>query len=901
MMILHLGVQSLAVEDNLLQYNGLITHFIDTAIKATEEYKQQYSSTGNIENAIRKFDEHLSHYQDILIAEACKVLFNKGVYDITEQIFAAKYASRYLDISEQITSVTNGIEEIFAYAEQLDNQLHQKQLSRGHWSGGGFGVAGAIKGAVTASAMNAVGGIFHGIGDMISSSWNNAKVSSMKEKLFKDPSTPYTLCLAVFHGCYNCFFGLRDELIAHNLLAPLGFKEQEAIAMKENALRYAENEQLLFDLLTKSICISPYTTALYEPLYQHFPDTNGLPEFAGYFHADRVCNLKRNLQLSKKLAEIDCLSESTVSDQYEKLIKYLSLSTEFRYDAEKELNNLANSILRKNGNSISDIEKALDYITSRLPVNFREPAAPIIRVLNAREIQLKQQKDRKSIKSLGSATTEDWCNQLKAVVKFSEEYHSDETEQIVCIIKEIAKRCVNPTEVKTALNSLSDESIWQCSQIQIAVKALHIRYKIAQADIGTVGAESISFSPTLLDVINNARNGNVTCQQWLVKFFFQDNLTEENISDDTSSSAHSSNGSNHQSERHIDTLCYLFDKPEKYPFDLFMRLKYNSQFISHDEYVDALSTFSDCEKCVAGMYEYGKCAYDIGKKHLGVQAIMKAADIGHCSAIEFMYNLCVTSDSTSKASLFYQVLLLSDKQHKELNEFESQYRATCDVIIDGIYDIVFFENNYFASGSSNFSHFLGSLWHKFDPSKSSSYSIGVLSGSPEVQRQLKKARSFLEIPKQEIALFSYTEALSSDDKKILVFTQRAIYWNKGNTIYTRQHCTPSQFAEIANSCVARSQKTLLLLIYSIIYYSCTLYRPDMDTQTLEKMAYCGHPLAICNLMVNSNYYPGEDKRDVWKNLKRRWESSGVHFSVCPRCLTETDRVDVFCPNCGQKL
>lgn len=880
-MILHLGTQTLTIDDNLLVYNKIITPYIDTAIKAATEYVKLYSSAKDIENALKKFDEQLSHYQGVLIAESCKTLFDNGIYGVTESIFSKRYFTEYLDVSEQIASVTDAIKEILDYAAQLDNRLQQRQDSRGYWSGGGFGVGGAIKGALTASAMNAVGGIFHGVGDLFTSYRNDSKVLAKKVQLFKNPSTRHTLCLAIFDGCYRCFLGLYDELIDHDLMEPVEFCVEEAVATQINALKYAKDDQLLQELLTQSVCMAPYTDFLYKPLFQKFRDTEGLTEFAHFFQADKVYSFKQNLLLQKKFAEISVLREHTLSEQCKKFAAYLSLSAEFGCNLDKEINALETAIIQKSEQSESGITDVLDNVTKNLPEEYRDTAAPFLQSLYIKLIHLKQQRDRQGIKKVGTASVEDWAHRLKAIVKFSAEYNTDETEQLLYTIQEIAKKCVEPDTIGTAVNLLNSIDSPRYEQIKLAANALEIRRKFALADSNSVEIETSSPLFVIFGLINNARNGNVTCQQWMDSLFFTE-----------------TSGGEMPNEELIDVLSYLFDRPAKYPFDLFMRLKCNSSSLSEAEYVNAISVFSESRECVVGMYEYGKHAYSLGNRYAGIQAIKGAANHGHSQAISFLYELCAASDPASKAALFYQVLMLSDPKDKLL--LGEEYQGTFKVFLKQIRNLIYGEYNFFTAGANRFSLFLGSIWCDFEQPRSSKYCIGYFSENCEVAQELKRASAFLEIPRKETALFSYMDAPSSENRKAVVFTSGAVYWSMGDSIYIKRYHSPLRFADIESVCAEPSIKPLLEHIYTIIYYSCTPYRPDLDVPMMEKMAYCGHPWAISNLLVNPNYHLGEDRRDVWISLKRKWAAKGQSYAVCSRCLSAISSEDVFCPNCGKK-
>lgn len=100
--------------------------------------------------------------------------------------FYVKSASnKYFDY---VASFLEEFGEIFdEINEGLESDIFQKELNRatrGRWSGGGFGLKGAVKGAVTASALNAGTGLAYGLSNSISISRAKSKAEKQKSKLF---------------------------------------------------------------------------------------------------------------------------------------------------------------------------------------------------------------------------------------------------------------------------------------------------------------------------------------------------------------------------------------------------------------------------------------------------------------------------------------------------------------------------------------------------------------------------------------------------------------------------------------------------------------------------------------------------------------------------------------------
>lgn len=107
--------------------------------------------------------------------------------------------------------------EVVMNEEELDRYRVARREGRARWQGGGFGLAGALSGAVTASALNLVTGaghmVFNAVGKTISSIASSFKLS----KIYNDPKTCNTLTVGLRKSVFNLHFALVDCLISTKL------------------------------------------------------------------------------------------------------------------------------------------------------------------------------------------------------------------------------------------------------------------------------------------------------------------------------------------------------------------------------------------------------------------------------------------------------------------------------------------------------------------------------------------------------------------------------------------------------------------------------------------------------------------------------------------------------------
>ncbi len=143
------------------------------------------------------FDGILMHGDDEINQLALAVSYDAIAFmkkigcDVDAKLLETKFAN-FFDMRhfwENLYSVAMQFEDL---KEELDEARKRTKIARtSHWVGGGFGVAGAIKGMVTAELMNVGGNIANGIGNGIRSQMvkmhNNRQIDEAKEVVKNSP------------------------------------------------------------------------------------------------------------------------------------------------------------------------------------------------------------------------------------------------------------------------------------------------------------------------------------------------------------------------------------------------------------------------------------------------------------------------------------------------------------------------------------------------------------------------------------------------------------------------------------------------------------------------------------------------------------------------------------------
>lgn len=250
-------------------------------------YKERFFE--NYHTLVKSFEDFLkvpmSQFQGMYteqIKYAVSVLMKKGIDYVDEDIIRQKVLE-YVDIDALLGPYYSGIEEIAEKAECDAQNSKMRQEMRGHrWSGGGFGIKGAIVGSFKASMMNmgsrALGSVYESLNKVVT----DAETESMqKDLMFKKDIDSY-LSKALYEICRVVFYVVRDYLCSerkmiryYNLYDNKQLNEKEFIKKEKakfnNYMDMYLNHQLNEKETIKKVCEClqkcPYNIGFYEVIY----------------------------------------------------------------------------------------------------------------------------------------------------------------------------------------------------------------------------------------------------------------------------------------------------------------------------------------------------------------------------------------------------------------------------------------------------------------------------------------------------------------------------------------------------------------------------------------------------------------------------------------------------------
>jgi len=265
-------------------------------------------------------------YDDHAITKMCEVaweVFDEELPDLKKDIQNEDSSMGIDEIcltyQEETFQLINTVQiELLRVFYQLKEFQDQKKDCRqmrkdnwSYWSGGGFGIQGAMKGAVEASILNIVTGAAHStvnaIGNLGTAVNTNLKVSKLINEYGYDAMIQ-AIMIGFSNICHACLEikGL-DQLYTDAMLS-----ENECILKQYQEESDAPADKYLFD----NIKNNPYNLKQYEVIIENYGDENGALEEIGMACGLDIGRLKEKLfrkeceQLPKKT------DRKTLEDNY---------------------------------------------------------------------------------------------------------------------------------------------------------------------------------------------------------------------------------------------------------------------------------------------------------------------------------------------------------------------------------------------------------------------------------------------------------------------------------------------------------------------------------------------------------------------------------------------------------
>lgn len=191
-----------------------------------------------------------------------------------------KFGIDYIDKKTFLDEINEKAEKMgvfndLANAEKIIEDLkHNLNIANGnnsYWMGGGFGITGAIKGAITAEVLNIGTNALGGAIKSLTGNTDNDKIERMKKKLFSEMDLIGCCTHSITVMSMEIFYIMHKLLVSNGFMPIVEFDEKKAIGKFNNIKDMYEKEKLTKRQAVEAVCecieMYPYFIGYYLFIY----------------------------------------------------------------------------------------------------------------------------------------------------------------------------------------------------------------------------------------------------------------------------------------------------------------------------------------------------------------------------------------------------------------------------------------------------------------------------------------------------------------------------------------------------------------------------------------------------------------------------------------------------------
>lgn len=375
--------RTLIYDNDVIEFSKLNKLFLSRSSQVRNSFIEFY-----LQN-VHSFDDIVNKLPNVLAkieADAYKfvvdVFMEYGIDYITVSQVKEK-AEEYVDFESILSPYLIEWDNIETARMQIERRRSIERSSRGRWSGGGFGVKGAIKGAVNAGMMNAATGVFRGIGDSITDSSDRKKISEMKRNIFAAPETFPNITQELYGNLMSLCDYAYDVLVDDEDISEWNYEIDKLDGRLENyCSSYKKNpseKECLVEALIDCIEEYPFDISYYVSLYNlDATPYSKIKELVSLWGLDSELEYELKPIRMEIMEEIQDMSEDSLKAINKKISSYkkakkkdsdidikgevsrLEEKKNYFLEGEKVVSNVKNGEKQKTGISIADIDAALE-------------------------------------------------------------------------------------------------------------------------------------------------------------------------------------------------------------------------------------------------------------------------------------------------------------------------------------------------------------------------------------------------------------------------------------------------------------------------------------------------------------------------------------------------------------
>lgn len=333
-----IGEYDLQVAESVIAYNKVRSHFVDYAEKSQQAFESLYDKEvhdfeGLYSKALPAFLDRaadgIQFTVSILEQYGLTIESNEFLLSAQDGLHFDTYLKDYIDLAEQLEDFT----------EQLSNYRANNRSRNIQWQGGGFGLKGAIGGAMMAGALNIATDAVRGIGHSIVDSADRARLKKLQIDLYNARNHKEFLSNKLRSFCIDLFDPAVNLLEDHGLIVHPPFDIAagigpitEAFDLVDNPDVRKEDYEKALELTLRGMPYDPYFPLSYLTLYKiPFIKNSDVLKIVRFFgiedrFAEKIAEYEKD-----KLTNFEAMPEETIEAIDKKLSMAKELNNELCY------------------------------------------------------------------------------------------------------------------------------------------------------------------------------------------------------------------------------------------------------------------------------------------------------------------------------------------------------------------------------------------------------------------------------------------------------------------------------------------------------------------------------------------------------------------------------------------
>ncbi len=327
------------ISKNLQAINLILSPFYEKGHELSVDMYREVKDLNDVDVFLNKIYERSHEYINVAVQMAIDILIKLDIWDYNVDRFNDEYQEDYYDVDKALA-------EHYAekYAEIMDEESdiaftrNAERSSRAGWSGGGFGLSGAIKGAVQAELLNIATDAIRSAKDEVEDKNDRASIKKMKDELLNDRETFNEYLESFRMSVYNVGWALYSFLIARGDLPKYNFNFETAYARYENIVSSTLPDNEKVSKLTECILMYPYFYDFYDALYDIYPDKSvfDLAVYFGFKNGIKNKFLEDFLDDFQTVSEMPFKTPVQIDEKFQLceklLIKYKFMNSKKKWD-----------------------------------------------------------------------------------------------------------------------------------------------------------------------------------------------------------------------------------------------------------------------------------------------------------------------------------------------------------------------------------------------------------------------------------------------------------------------------------------------------------------------------------------------------------------------------------------